>query len=108
VVDGRRPPCRDQAVGGEIPRSWNEGIPWSNADIVTAFDEEGWSMGVGHLVGIRPLAARFLDLGTANPLGSDNSIDLDGEGVDSAASSRTAAATAGPVGVSVLMAEIRR
>jgi hypothetical protein len=71
-----------------------EEIPWANTDIVTAFDEEGWSTGVGHLVGIRPLAARFLDLGTSDPLGLNKSIDLDGKGVDSAASSRTGAATA--------------
>ena len=53
-------------------------------------------MGVGHLVGIRPLAARFLDLGTADSLGLNKSIDPDGEGqsVDSAASSRTGVATA--------------
>jgi hypothetical protein len=40
--------------------------------------KEGWSTDVGHLIGIRTGAARFLDHGSSNPLGSNKRIDLGG------------------------------
>ena len=69
--------CTEGSLSSAHDSPVAEEIPGANADIVMGLDGEGWSPIVGHLVMIRTGAARFLDHGSSNPLGSNKPIDLE-------------------------------